>query len=151
MTDEYYMSAAIRLAKKAADMGEVPVGALVVRRETGEIIGEGWNLREKGKNPLAHAEIIAIDRASRALGGWRLIGCEIFVTLEPCPMCCGAIINSRLERVVFGASDPKAGSCVSVARLFELPYNHRPEVRGGVCESECAGLLTDFFRKLRNN
>lgn len=150
MTDEEYMSRAIELAKKAAALGEVPVGAVVVKKSTGEIVGEGYNLRESGKSPLAHAEIIAINEASKTLGGWRLIDCEMFVTLEPCPMCCGAIINSRIERVVFGAYDKKAGSCESVVKLFELPYNHKPQLEGGVMQKECAALLSEFFKSLRN-
>lgn len=149
-SDEFYMQKALELAKKAASIGEVPVGAVVVRKRDGEIVGEGYNLRESDKNPLAHAEIIAINEASRRLGGWRLIDCELFVTLEPCPMCCGAIINSRVERVVFGAFDKKAGSCCSVTRLFELPYNHKPELVGSVMEAECSQLLSDFFRELRS-
>ncbi len=151
MTDEYYMSLALRLAEKAAEAGEVPVGAVVVKKSTGEVVGEGYNLREGEKCPLAHAEIIAINEASRRLGGWRLIDCELFVTLEPCPMCCGAVINSRVERVVFGASDGKAGSCGSVVNLFELPYNHKPQLLGGVCGKECSQILSDFFLKLRQN
>ncbi len=150
MTDEEYMSRAVELAKKAAALGEVPVGAVVVKKSTGEIVGEGYNLRESGKSPLAHAEIIAINEASKTLGGWRLIDCEMFVTLEPCPMCCGAIINSRIERVVFGAYDKKAGSCESVIELFELPYNHKPQITGGVMQKECADILSDFFKTLRS-
>lgn len=149
MTDEQYMSRALELAKKAAKMGEVPVGAVVVKRSSGEIVGEGYNLRESDKSPLAHAEIIAINEASRRLGGWRLIDCELYVTLEPCPMCCGAIINSRVERVVFGAYDKKAGSCGSVIDLFELPYNHRPQVTSGVLGEECSAILSEFFKTLR--
>lgn len=149
--DENFMSRALELAKKAAELGEVPVGAVVVKRSTGEIVGEGYNLRESSKNPLAHAEIIAVGNASKRLGGWRLIDCEMFVTLEPCPMCCGAIINSRVERVVFGAYDKKAGSCESVTNLFELPYNHKPEIIGGVMEQECSIILSDFFKTLRNS
>ncbi len=147
--DEIYMKKALELAQIAADQGEVPVGAIVVKKSTGEIIGRGFNRREYGRSPLTHAEIVAIDEASRRLGGWRLINCELFVTLEPCPMCAGAAINSRIERVVFGAYDAKAGSCGSVTNLFELPYNHKPELKGGVLESECAGILSDFFKNLR--
>ncbi len=149
--DEDFMSRALELANKAAELGEVPVGAVVVKKSTGEIVGEGYNLRESSKNPLAHAEIIAVGNASKRLGGWRLIDCEMFVTLEPCPMCCGAIINSRVERVVFGAYDKKAGSCESVTNLFELPYNHKPEIIGGVMEQECSKILSDFFKTLRNS
>jgi tRNA(adenine34) deaminase len=147
--DRIYMKKALELARIAAEQGEVPVGAVVVKKSSGEIIGRGFNRREYGRSPLTHAEIIAIDEASRRLGGWRLIDCELFVTLEPCPMCAGAMINSRIERVVFGAFDPKAGSCGSVVNLFELPYNHKPELVGGVLEAECAGILSEFFRELR--
>ena len=147
--DCVYMKKALELAEIAAQQGEVPVGAVVVKDSTGEIIGRGFNRREYGRSPLTHAEIIAIDEASRRLGGWRLIDCELFVTLEPCPMCAGAMINSRIERVVFGAFDPKAGSCGSVVNLFELPYNHKPELVGGVLESECAEILSEFFKQLR--
>lgn len=147
--DEYYMSKAFELAQKAAELGEVPVGAVVVKKSTGEIVGEGYNRREIDKSSTAHAEIIAIANASRTLGGWRLIDCELYVTLEPCPMCTGAIINSRIERVIFGASDPKAGSCGSVTNLFGLPYNHKPELIGGVLQDKCSSILTDFFRNLR--
>lgn len=144
-----YMKRALELAKEAADEGEVPVGAVVVQRKTGRIVGEGRNMRECAKNALAHAEIIAIDMACRTLGGWRLPDCAMYVTLEPCPMCCGAIINSRIDQVIFGAYDLKSGSAASVQRMFDLPYNYRPELIGGVMEQECAALLSDFFRKLR--
>ena len=144
-----YMLRALELARLAADEGEVPVGAVVVKKTTGEIIGEGRNMRERAKNALAHAEIIAIDQACRRLGGWRLPECAIYITLEPCPMCCGAIINSRIDDVIFGAYDPKSGSAVSVQKMFGLPYNYRPEVTGGVMEEECAAVLSDFFRALR--
>ncbi len=147
--DEIYMRKALELAKLAAEQDEVPVGAIVVKKSTGEIVGRGFNRREYGKSPLTHAEMIAIDEASRRLGGWRLIDCELFVTLEPCPMCAGAIINSRIERVIFGTADSKAGSCGSVVNLFELPYNHKPELAGGVLAEECAGVLSDFFKNLR--
>lgn len=149
--ENFYMTKALELAKKAAEIGEVPVGAVVVKKSTGEIVGEGYNKREIDKDSLAHAEIIAIDKASKRLGGWRLIDCELYVTLEPCPMCAGAVINSRIERVVFGARDMKAGSCGSVINLFELPYNHKPDLLGGVMEQECSGILSDFFRELRKH
>ena len=149
--DEIYMKKALELAQIAAEQGEVPVGAVVVKKSTGEIVGRGFNRREYGRSPLTHAEMVAIEQASRRLGGWRLIDCELFVTLEPCPMCAGAMINSRVERVVFGAYDAKAGSCGSVIDLFDLPYNHKPELRGGVLEKECADILSEFFRKLRQN
>lgn len=147
MNDEILMEKAIELAKQAAAEGEVPVGAIVTL--DGKIVGSGRNRREKGKNALAHAELEAIDEACRKLGGWRLWQCEMFVTLEPCPMCAGAIINSRIKRLVYGASDYKAGSCGSVVNLFELPYNHKPELVVGVKKDECAALLTEFFKKLR--
>ncbi len=145
--DEAMMRLALREAEAAAAEGEVPVGAVVVRG--GEVIASGRNGRETGRNALHHAEIQAINAACRALGGWRLIGCELFVTLEPCPMCTGAIINSRIERVVYGAPDPKAGSCGSVVNLFDLPYNHKPELEPRVLEKECSELLSFFFRELR--
>ena len=141
------MTAAIAEAKKAADDREVPVGAVIVR--DGEIIAVGRNRREKGKNALYHAEIEAIDNACKKLGGWRLPRCEMFVTLEPCPMCAGAIINARIERVVFGAYDKKSGSVESVIKMFDLPYNHKPEIVGGFLEEECAGQLSAFFKELR--
>lgn len=147
--DEIYMKKALELAKIAAEQGEVPVGAIVVKKSTGEIVGRGFNKREYGKSPLTHAELIAIDEASRKLGGWRLIDCELFVTLEPCPMCAGAIINSRIERVIFGAYDKKAGSCGSVVNLFDFPYNHKPVLISGILETECSQILSDFFRSLR--
>jgi len=146
---EKYMKRALELAGLAYAAGEVPVGAVVVKDSSGEIVGEGYNLREGAKNALAHAEIIAVDSACRRLGGWRLPGCSIYVTLEPCPMCCGAIINSRIDRVVFGASDLKSGSVKSVQNMFSLPYNWTPEVIGGVMEKECSEILTEFFRELR--
>ncbi len=146
---ERYMKRALELARIAYDEGEVPVGAVVVRKDTGEIVGEGRNMRENAKNALAHAEIMAIDMACRTLGGWRLPRCAIYVTLEPCPMCCGAIINSRIDDVIFGAYDFKSGSAVSVQRMFELPYNYSPTVTGGFMEDECALLLSEFFRELR--
>lgn len=146
---DVYMKRAIELAALAADEGEVPVGAVVVKKTTGEIVGEGRNMREGSKNALAHAEIIAIDMACRTLGGWRLPECAIYVTLEPCPMCCGAIINARIDDVIFGAYDKKSGSAVSVQKIFELPYNYRPEVIGGFMEKDCADILSLFFRRLR--
>ena len=147
MTDTDFMNIAIEQAKIAASELEVPVGAVIVRN--GEVISVGRNRRETGKNALAHAELEAIDLACKKLGGWRLWECEMFVTLEPCPMCTGAIINSRLRRLVFGASDGKAGSCGSVINLFDLPYNHKPEVVPGFMAEECSALLTDFFSQLR--
>lgn len=150
-SDIEYMREAIELAKIAAAEGETPVGAVVVKKSTGEIVGRGYNRRETAKSPLAHAEIIALDEASRNLGGWRVLGCELFVTLEPCPMCAGAIINSRIERVVYGARDYKAGSVESVQSMFELGYNHKPEVTSGILEVECAEILSEFFKELRRS
>ena len=141
------MRAALALAKEAFDDGEVPVGAVVVRK--GEIVGEGRNRREKGKNALYHAEIEAIDNACKRLGGWRLWECELYVTLEPCPMCAGAIVNARIPQVYFGAYDFKNGSCGTITNLFEMPYNFKPECLGGIMEDECAALLKDFFKTLR--
>ena len=147
LSDVEYMQVALQLAREAAEEGEVPVGAVVVR--DGEIIGTGRNRREVRKNALAHAELEAIHNACAHLGGWQLVGCTLYVTLEPCPMCAGAIINSRIERVVQGAMNPKAGSCGSLVNLFDLPYNHRPEIVSGVCGDECGALLKEFFRSLR--
>lgn len=147
MTDEEYMREALALAREAASLGEVPVGAVAVW--DGKIVGRGMNRRETGKNALCHAEIAAIDEACRTLGGWRLWKCDLYVTLEPCPMCAGAIINARVRRVVYGAKDLKNGSCGSVTNLFELPFNHRPELVSGVLEEECGAVLTEFFRELR--
>lgn len=149
LNDEFYMREAIELARQAAAEGEVPVGAVVVKQSTGEIVGRGRNRREGDRSPLAHAELLAIDEASRRLGGWRLVDCALYVTLEPCPMCAGAVINSRPERLIYGASDPKAGSCGSVTDLFSLPYNHIPEIERGLLADECSALLSEFFRELR--
>lgn len=142
-----YMNRAVELAEKAFSLGEVPVGAVIVRKN--KIIGEGYNLRESSRNALAHAEIIAINQACRNLGGWRLPECEIYITLEPCPMCCGAIINARIDNVFFGAYDKKSGSAVSVQKMFDLPYNYRPEITGGIMQEQCSELLSRFFRELR--
>ena len=147
MTDEQLMQAALEEARIAAALGEVPVGAVIAK--DGEIIARAHNLRESGKNATYHAELLAIDAACRALGGWRLWQCELFVTLEPCPMCSGAIINSRLRRVVYGAKDPKAGCCGSLTDLFALPFNHHPVVEQGLLEEESAALLRQFFARLR--
>ena len=142
------MKRAIELARISALEGEVPVGAVVVKDNI--IVGEGRNRRELGKNALYHAEAEAIDHACKTLGGWRLWQCEMYVTLEPCPMCAGAIINSRIKKVTFGAYDKKAGSFGSVVNFNDLPYNHKPEIVGGVCEEACSALLKDFFKRLRN-
>ena len=144
-----FMIKALELAERAGEIGEIPIGAVIIKRATGEIVGEGYNRRETDKCPTAHAEIIAINQASKALGGWRLSGCDLYVTLEPCPMCAGAIINSRIDNVYFGAYDLKAGSVCSVQNMFSLPYNHKPSYYGGIMENECKNLLQDFFKKLR--
>ena len=146
--DIKFMQQALDLARMAAAEGEVPVGALVVR--DGEVIGVGRNRREAYGNALAHAELEAINAACQRLGGWQLVGCTLYVTLEPCPMCAGAIINSRIERVVQGAMNPKAGSCGSLVNLFDIAYNHHPVVVSGVCAEESSSLLKSFFHSLRN-
>lgn len=145
--DEKYMRLALDQAHNAYDIGEVPIGAVIIK--DGEVVGRGFNKRETGKNALFHAEITAIDEACKNLGGWRLWQCEMYVTMEPCPMCAGAAINSRLRRVVYGCTDQKAGSVKSVIDLFSLPYNHKPECVGGVLADECSALLSGFFRELR--
>lgn len=145
--DEVFMDEALKLAQEAFADGEVPVGCVIVRR--GEIVGRGRNRREKDKSALAHAEIEAISEACRNLGGWRLWECTLYVTLEPCPMCAGAIINARIPRVVYGASDAKCGAVRGVCSLFDMNFNHHPTVETGVREAECAALLTEFFQKLR--
>ena len=147
MEDRIFMEEALTLAREAAAEGEVPVGCVIVRGD--EIVGRGRNRREQGKNALSHAELEAIDQACRTLGGWRLWECTLYVTLEPCPMCAGAIINARIPRVVYGARDAKAGSCGSVCNLFDMAYNHHPQVEVGLMEDKCAGLLKEFFRNLR--
>ena len=147
MDDQRYMEEALVLAREAAAAGEVPVGCVIVRK--GEIVGRGKNHRETGRTALGHAEIQAISEACRNLGGWRLWDCTVYVTLEPCPLCAGAIINARIPRVVYGAGDAKAGSCGSVCDLFALDYNHRPEVTKGVLAEDAAALLTEFFQNLR--
>lgn len=146
--DERFMRAALALAQEAGGEGEVPVGAVIVKN--GEIIATGRNRREADKHALAHAELEAISNACAALGGWRLFDCTLYVTLEPCPMCAGAIINARVDRLVYGAPDPKAGSCGSLTDLFALPYNHHPQTTSGVLEEECAAVLKAFFKSLRN-
>ncbi len=147
MEDSVFMDAAIALAKEAAAEGEVPVGCVIVRGD--EIVGRGRNRRETEKNALCHGEIEAINDACRNLGGWRLWECTLYVTLEPCPMCAGAIINARIPRVVYGASDAKCGACGSVCDLFSMKFNHHPKVEKGVREAECAELLQEFFQNLR--
>ena len=147
MNDWYFMEQALALAAEAATEGEVPVGCVIVRGD--EIVGRGRNRRETVKSALSHAEIEAIAEANRNLGGWRLWECTLYVTLEPCPMCAGAIINARIPRVVYGASDAKFGACRSVCSLFDMAFNHHPQVEAGVMEEEAAALMTEFFQKLR--
>ena len=147
MEDSIYMRQALALAKEAADAGEVPVGCVIVRGD--QIVGRGRNRREGDKAALAHAELEAIREACQTLGGWRLWECTLYVTLEPCPMCAGAIINARIPRVVYGASDAKCGACGSVCDLFSMEFNHHPTVETGVLEEDCKKLLTDFFQNLR--
>ena len=141
------MSEALKEAQIAAERGEVPVGAVIVK--DGKIIARGRNMREEKQNALSHAEIEAINSACKNLNSWRLDGCEIYVTLEPCPMCTGAIINSRISTLIFGAYDSKAGSVDSVINLCDYPYNHKPEIYGGICEDECLSVLQNFFKNLR--
>ena len=148
MNKECFMLEALRLAKEAACDGEVPVGAVVTIGD--KIIGRGKNRREKNRNALCHAEIEAINEACKRLGGWRLWECDLYVTLEPCPMCAGAIINSRIKNVIFGAYDKKNGACGSVVNLFNSDFSFRPTYLGGFMEEDCADVLTSFFEALRN-
>ena len=145
--DAIFMEEALKLAQEAAAEGEVPVGCVIVRSD--QIVGRGRNRRETGKSALAHAEIEAIADACRNLGGWRLWECTLYVTLEPCAMCAGAILNARIPRVVFGASDKKYGAVRSVCSLFSMEFNHHPTVEAGVLGEKCAALLQEFFQKLR--
>jgi len=146
-TDADYIRLAIEQAQLAAAMGEIPVGAVIVCGD--RPISLAYNRRESERCALAHAELLAIRSACEKLGGWRLHRCTLYVTLEPCPMCAGAIINARIARVVFGARDPKAGCFGSVSDFAALPFNHKPEITAGVLEEECGALLSDFFRRLR--
>lgn len=146
---EFFMNKALEEAKTAYELGEVPVGAVIVRN--GEIVATGHNKRETEKNAILHAETDAINNACKALGGWRLWNCELYVTLEPCPMCAGAIINAHIPKVYFGAYDIKNGSCGSITNLFELPYGFKPEYTGGILEEECSQIIKDFFKDLRKN
>ena len=148
MMREAMMRLALQQAQEAFDAGEVPVGCVIADRE-GQIIGRGRNRREETHRADAHAEIEAIGEACAALGTWHLEDCTLYVTLEPCPMCTGAIINARIGTIVYGAKEPNFGSCGSVINLFEERYGHHPAVYGGVCADECAGLLSDFFGALR--
>lgn len=145
--DAHWMHQALLEAKKAAALGEIPVGAVIVRDE--QVIARAHNRRELDQDAMAHAEVLCIQQACRVLNSWRLSGCTLYVTLEPCPMCSGAIISSRLDRVVYGAKDDKAGCAGSVADLFVMPFNHTPVIRSGILEEECAAVLSEFFETLR--
>lgn len=149
MKNKEYMFLALKLAEKAFSEGEVPVGAVIVFED--KVIGKGYNKREAKQNALCHGEIEAINEACEFLGSWRLENCTMYVTLEPCPMCTGAIINSRLERVVFGAYDEKAGCMGGLLSLTELPFNHRPKIIGGYMEDEAQSILSAFFEKVRKD
>jgi tRNA(adenine34) deaminase len=146
---EYYMTLALALAQEAAHDNDIPVGCVIVK--DGEIIGRGRNRRELLGDATAHAEVEAIREACAYLHSWRLSGCTMYVTLEPCPMCAGAIINARIDKVVYGAENPKAGCCGSVISLFQERFNHHPAVFGGVLASECAEILSDFFKFREKN
>ncbi|MEF9863811.1 MAG: tRNA adenosine(34) deaminase TadA [Christensenellaceae bacterium] len=147
MYDETYMRQAIEQAKQAELMDEVPIGAVIIHN--GSVIASAYNTRETTKNPLHHAEILAIHQAAKALGAWRLLDCTLYVTLEPCPMCAGAIINARIPIVVFGAYDKKAGAFGTLYDLSEGKLNHTPQIFGGILEDECASLLSNYFKKKR--
>ena len=147
MSDMVFMKKALDEARLAFEKGEVPIGAVIVKN--GEVIASAHNLRETDHSATAHAELLAIQKACEVLGGWRLSGCELYVTLEPCPMCAGAIINSRIDRVVFGSKDERAGACGSVMNLFAADFNHRPKLTVGVLEEECSSILKEFFASLR--
>ncbi|WP_349410708.1 tRNA adenosine(34) deaminase TadA [Pseudalkalibacillus sp. SCS-8] len=147
-TDEHYMKKAIEIAENASAIGEVPIGAIIVKDD--EVIAAAHNLRETEQRAVAHAELLAIDRACKELGTWRLSGCTLYVTLEPCPMCAGASVLSRLDRVVYGASDPKGGCAGTLMNLLDEPrFNHQPVVTSGVLEEECGIMLSHFFKELR--
>lgn len=145
--NSFYMKKALELAQIAFEEDEVPIGAVVVRN--GEIVGIGYNKRDSQKNAMLHAETIAIYNACERLGGWRLWECDLYVTVEPCPMCTGAIINSRIRNLYFGAKNPKAGACGSIINLFDYPFNHKPNITVGLLEDECSKIMTDFFLKVR--
>src|SRR5690625_609473 len=148
MSDEQFMRAAMQEADRARELDEVPIGAVIVH--DGEIIAAGHNLRETSQSTLSHAELIAIQKANKKIGSWRLEDCTLYVTLEPCPMCAGAIIQSRIKRVVYGASDPKAGCAGTLMNLLNVnQFNHQADVTKGVLESKCSIMLRDFFRELR--
>lgn len=148
LTDEEYMEKALELAQKAASRGEIPVGAVVVDKD-GKIIGEGFNRREELQSPTAHAEVLAIEQAAKTLHNRRLSGCTLYVTLEPCPMCAGAVMNAGLKRLVYGAFDDKNGACASVATLFDEKFTHIPMVRSRVLKERCGEILSEFFKDKR--
>lgn len=148
MEREEYMEKALELAREAAAAGEVPVGAVIADRD-GNIIGRGRNRREERRSAIHHAEMEAIEEACARLGDWRLSGCTLYVTLEPCPMCAGAVLNARVPRLVYGAKEPVTGSCGSVINLFEERYGFKPAIYGGVLADESAGVLKDFFSDIR--
>ena len=148
MNHNKYMKMALKQAKKASKKNEVPIGAIIVR--DGKVIAKAHNYREKSKRATAHAEIMVIEQANKALKSWRLDSCVMYVTIEPCPMCAGAIIQSRIKQVVYGAKDIKAGSHDSVVNLFDKTYNHKVNVINGVMEKECAEIITSFFKRLRS-
>ncbi|QQE81092.1 tRNA adenosine(34) deaminase TadA [Alicyclobacillus sp. SO9] len=149
LKDEDYMRLALEQAEQAAVLGEVPIGAVVIK--DGAVVGSGHNWRETWRDPTAHAELVALQAASRRLGGWRLEGCDLYVTLEPCPMCTGAVMQSRIRRLVYGSADSKGGAVVSKVELLKTGlWNHNPEITGGILADECGMILKDFFRGLRN-
>jgi tRNA(adenine34) deaminase len=148
MNDQHWMQRALQLAEKAAALGEVPVGALVVLNDT--VVGEGWNQVISSNDPSGHAEIIALRQAAKQLSNYRLADCQLYVTLEPCSMCAGAMVHGRIKRLVFAASEPKAGAVVSQAQLLDAPYmNHQVEYCGGVCSAEASTMLSSFFKQRR--
>ncbi len=148
MKDEYYMSFAIKQAQKAFEINETPVGAIIVYND--KIIAEGFNKRNTTKNPLAHAEIIAINQAANYIGDWRLEQCHMYITLEPCPMCAGAIVQSRIPKIIFGAKNPKAGCAGSIINLLQIEkLNHQVEIVSGILETECSNILKEFFKQFR--
>lgn len=148
LTDEEYMEKALELAREAASRGEIPVGAVVVDKD-GKVIGEGFNRREELQSPTAHAEVLAIEQAAKTLHNRRLLGCTLYVTLEPCPMCAGAVMNAGLKRLVYGAFDDKNGACASVATLFDEKFTHIPMVRSRVLKERCGEILSEFFKDKR--
>lgn len=147
--DTIYMKYALELAEKAKESDEVPVGAVIVKN--GNIISEGYNLRETLHDATAHAEMIAIKKACEVIGDWRLLDCTLYVTLEPCPMCMGAIINSRIPKIIFGASDPNSGACKSVISMNSYPLNHKPIIENDVLGKECSNILSDYFKNKRTD